>query len=56
VFLALAGHGYLAAGLAALVVGTAITFALAIGFERFIDRPAIALAARIARGRQARSA
>ena len=51
VFLALAGYGYLAAGLAAFGVGSAITFALALGFERFVDRPAIALAGRLTRRR-----
>jgi peptidoglycan/LPS O-acetylase OafA/YrhL len=52
VFLALAAHGYLLAGLASLVVGTVITFALAAVFERLVDRPAIALASRFARSPQ----
>jgi peptidoglycan/LPS O-acetylase OafA/YrhL len=51
VFLALAGYGYLLAGFASLVVGTAITFALAMGFERYVDRPAISLAGRLTRRR-----
>ena len=51
VFLALADWSYLLAGLVALVIGTGITFALAMGFERFVDRPAIALAGRLTRRR-----
>jgi peptidoglycan/LPS O-acetylase OafA/YrhL len=51
VFLALAGYGYLPAGFASLVVGTAITFALAVGFERYVDRRAISLAGRLTRRR-----
>ncbi|QEI08643.1 acyltransferase [Pigmentiphaga aceris] len=48
ILLALAdqGIGYLWAGSISLFAGTVITFLLALGFERFIDRPAIALAAR----------
>ncbi len=51
-FLVLAGYGYLLAGLAAFAAGTAITFVLALGFERFIDRPAIAVAARLAQAKR----
>jgi peptidoglycan/LPS O-acetylase OafA/YrhL len=55
-FLALSAHGYLFAGLISLVVGTAITFGLAIGFEKLIDQPAIKLATRVAGGPARRNA